>query len=89
MNNEGIGDELQRYAAVNNMMLKTYSQACLDSSYDDYVSAMKKKTWQSAAAEGGEFFRLYCVLITINFPHYIKIRIEFNKSFLRGIIFIK
>lgn len=53
MNNEGIGDELQRYAAVNNMMLKTYSQACLDSSYDDYVSAMKKKTWQSAAAEGG------------------------------------
>ena len=56
MNSNLLGDELNRYAAVNDLIMKTYEQKCLDASYDDYVKSMKETSWDSPAAEGGGFW---------------------------------
>ena len=55
MNNSTLGDPLERYAAINGLLLKTHKQTCLDASYDDYITSMKKTAWTSSAAEGGLF----------------------------------
>ena len=55
MNNQNLGDPIERYAIINDMIMKTYGSKCLDAAYSDYISAMKKVDWKSSAAEGGEF----------------------------------
>ena len=54
MTNQSIGDELDRYAAVNDMFLKMYDSDSLDVNYDAYVEFMKSTSWTSPAAEGGK-----------------------------------
>ena len=50
------GTAIQRYADVNSLMLKTYSQTCLDFTYKKMIDDMKKTEWSSAAGEGGKVF---------------------------------
>lgn len=54
MTNHSIGDELDRYAAVNSMFLDSET---LDVSYKGYVEFMKQTSWNSPAAEGGKYKR--------------------------------
>eukprot|EP00112_Aurelia_sp_Birch-Aquarium-sp1_P012459 Seg2620.1 transcript_id=Seg2620.1/GoldUCD/mRNA.D3Y31 product="putative serine protease K12H4.7" protein_id=Seg2620.1/GoldUCD/D3Y31 len=53
MNNEKFGDALSRYAQVNNVILATYGEKCLDVSYKDFISSMQQTAWGSSASEGG------------------------------------
>jgi len=48
MNNSKYGDEVDRYAAINNMFLNSYKKKCVDASYDNYIDFMKKTNWESA-----------------------------------------
>ena len=59
MTNQSIGDELDRYAAVNAMFLKMQGSDNLDVSYQGYVEFMKNTDWDSSAAEGGKYM---CVM---------------------------
>ena len=54
MNKKSLGDPIERYAIINDMIMETYGSKCLDAAYSDYISAMKKVDWKSSAAEGGE-----------------------------------
>ncbi|KAL5004772.1 hypothetical protein ScPMuIL_018228 [Solemya velum] len=53
MSNESLGCEVHRYAAVNSLLLDTYSQKCLDYKYSSMINDLKKTDWNSTAAEGG------------------------------------
>lgn len=53
MNNKKLGDPIERYARINDMIMETYGSKCLDATYSDYISAMKNEDWESSAAEGG------------------------------------
>lgn len=53
MTNTGIGDALARYAAVNDIILNTYDQTCLNVSYTDFINQMKKTSWNDSASVGG------------------------------------
>ncbi|XP_065643422.1 putative serine protease K12H4.7 isoform X2 [Hydra vulgaris] len=53
MSDTQLGDPYIRYVAVNNLIMNTYQQKCLDVSYEDYVESMKETDWGSSAAEGG------------------------------------
>ena len=55
MTNHSIGDELDRYAAVNDMFLKMDDSESLDVSYHGYVEFMKETNWNSPIAEGGKY----------------------------------
>ena len=59
MTNQSIGDELDRYAAVNAMFL--YSDS-LNVSYQDYLEFMKNTSWDSSAAEGGKYQNKFYLL---------------------------
>jgi hypothetical protein len=49
-----IGDPLRRYAAVNDIILSTYSQKCLDASYMSLINQLRKTSWNDSAAVGGK-----------------------------------
>lgn len=53
MNYGHIGDPLRRYAAVNDIILETYGQKCLDASYSSFIDQLKKTSWNESAAVGG------------------------------------
>ncbi|XP_033638180.1 thymus-specific serine protease-like [Asterias rubens] len=53
MVNASIGKEIDRYAAVNSLLLKTYGEKCLDVSYDTMIKDMREISWKSSASEGG------------------------------------
>lgn len=53
MMNTGIGDPITRYAAVNDIILNTYNQSCLNVSYTDFINQLKKTSWDDSAAVGG------------------------------------
>lgn len=53
MTNEALGDASHRLAAVNNLILKTYDQKCLDYKYDEMISELKNTNAQDA--EGGKY----------------------------------
>ena len=55
MTDTSLGDELDRYAAVNSAYLKLTGEDHLDVRYQEYVDFMKGGvTWDSPAAEGGK-----------------------------------
>lgn len=56
MVNESQGPPVNRLAAVNNLILKTYDQKCLDFKYDNMISDIRNVTWSHESAEGGKFF---------------------------------
>ena len=49
-----FGDELHRYAKVNEFIMDAYKQTCISPSYKKFIEEMKNTEWTSA--EGG--FRL-------------------------------
>ena len=59
MTDKSKGNELERYAAVNTLMMNTYQQKCLDFKYANLISDLQKTSWDSSAAEGGKSVHLY------------------------------
>ena len=53
MTDEKLGSPLQRYAAVNSMILDSTKETCLDYKYDKFLQDMRSTNWNSSAAEGG------------------------------------
>lgn len=58
MIDKSVGDEVDRYAAVNELILKTYSQTCLDFKYSKMIDGLRQTDWNSSASEGGMISRL-------------------------------
>lgn len=44
---------LDKYAAVNDLMLKTFDKNCTDFQYSKSVTDMQNETWDSPSASGG------------------------------------
>ena len=63
MVNASIGKEIDRYAAVNSLLLKTYGEKCLDVSYDTMIKDMREISWKSSASEGGKLFGILYLFI--------------------------
>ncbi|XP_023699734.1 thymus-specific serine protease [Paramormyrops kingsleyae] len=53
MMDASLGTPYSRYAAVTSLMLKTFSQKCLDVSYSTYLKDMSNTSWSGPAAGGG------------------------------------
>lgn len=53
MTNESIGSAVDRLAAVNTLLLKTYEESCLDYKYDKMIKEMKNSSWEGPASSGG------------------------------------
>uniref|UniRef100_A0A8W8IVI8 Serine protease K12H4.7 n=1 Tax=Magallana gigas TaxID=29159 RepID=A0A8W8IVI8_MAGGI len=66
MTDESNGSPVERYAKVNSLMLSTYSQKCLDNSYNKMIKGLQATAWNASASEGdlgdvqpfGNFFNL-------------------------------
>lgn len=54
MADESIGTAVIRYGKVNELILKTYQEECLDYSYKEMISELKQTSWTSAAGTGGK-----------------------------------
>jgi hypothetical protein len=50
---DSISDPLTKYAAVNTLILNTYSQNCLDASYNSSIQELMETSWNSSASVGG------------------------------------
>lgn len=46
-------EPLDALAAVNNLLLTTYDQRCLDYKYDTMIQELRNSNWSSPTAEGG------------------------------------
>ena len=46
-------DTLRSYAAVNDIILSTYKQKCLDSSYMSTIDQLRQTAWNTSASVGG------------------------------------
>lgn len=53
MGDNSKGSAYERYAAVNSLILDTYSQKCLDFKYQNFVDGLRQVNWNQSAAEGG------------------------------------
>ncbi|XP_057668742.1 putative serine protease F56F10.1 isoform X1 [Diorhabda carinulata] len=53
MVNETIGPEVNRLAAVNDLLLRVNNETCLDYKYDKMIEELKNISWDSEASEGG------------------------------------
>lgn len=56
MTNQTIGPQVERLAAVNDLILQTTNDTCLDYKYDKMINNMKNTSWDSEQAEGGKHF---------------------------------
>lgn len=68
MNNQTIGAQIDRLAAVNDLLLKQEKQKCLDYKYDKMVAEMKNTSWDSEMASGSEWPmpNCYVTLVILN-----------------------
>lgn len=55
MTNTTIGPQVERLAAVNELLLKQQKEECLDYKYDKTIKEMKETSWDSDVANGSEF----------------------------------
>ncbi|XP_025835143.1 putative serine protease F56F10.1 [Agrilus planipennis] len=53
MVNDSVGPPVDRLAAVNELILRTSNQSCLDYKYDKMVQQMRNVSWDSEVSEGG------------------------------------
>ncbi|XP_061194515.1 putative serine protease F56F10.1 [Saccostrea echinata] len=53
MTDESTGSPVERYAKVNDLMLSTYSQKCLDNSFNSMIKELQNVSWNASASEGG------------------------------------
>lgn len=54
MTNTSIGPQIDRLAAVNNLLLAQSEEKCLDYKYDKMVKEMQNTSWDSDMASGGK-----------------------------------
>lgn len=54
MSDTSLGEPYTRYAAVAHLMMRTFSQKCLDASYTTYLRDMSNTSWSGPASGGGE-----------------------------------
>lgn len=54
MVNTTIGAQIDRLAAVNQLILDTSNQHCLDYKYDKMIKLMQNTSWNTDEAEGGK-----------------------------------
>ena len=47
------GTNVERYAAVNDLILNTYEQKCQDFKYAKMINELSSNNWNSSASEGG------------------------------------
>ena len=52
MTNESLGEEIERYAQVNKILLDAYDQKCLDYKYSNLIGTLRETSWNSSAASG-------------------------------------
>ena len=72
MNNNDIGDPLERYAKVNSLILQTYGAHCLDSSYNNLIASLRNTSWSSSASEGGKHHIQCCFCVFFSPPCVVK-----------------
>jgi len=53
MSDVSQGSEVERYAAVNDLILNTYEQKCQDFKYAKMISELSGTDWNNSASEGG------------------------------------
>ena len=53
MVNQTIGPPVNRLGKVNELLLSTYDEKCLDYQYDKMIDSLRNVSWDSEAAEGG------------------------------------
>ncbi|XP_076060086.1 putative serine protease K12H4.7 [Oratosquilla oratoria] len=53
MGNASLGQPIQRYAAVNLLMLETQDEKCLDHTYSSFIHDMQQVNWANNSAVGG------------------------------------
>ena len=46
-------DVVQRMVNVNDMLLHTYDQECLDAGYMSMINQLRNTSWNASASEGG------------------------------------
>lgn len=56
MTNTSIGPQIDRLAAVNDLLLAQEAQKCLDYKYDKMIGEMRNISWESDMASGSKFF---------------------------------
>ena len=53
MSDVSRGSEVERYAAVNDLILNVYEQKCQDFKYENMIAELSQTAWNSSASEGG------------------------------------
>ncbi|RZC42670.1 serine protease K12H4.7 [Asbolus verrucosus] len=53
MVNQTIGPPVNRLGKVNDLLLSTYDEKCLDYQYDKMIDTLRNTSWVSEASEGG------------------------------------
>lgn len=61
-----VSDPLRSYAAVNDIILNTYEQKCLDSSYQSTINQLKQTQWNESAAVGGNLLNILLFKVISN-----------------------
>lgn len=56
MTDKSLGNEINRLAAVNSLLLQTSNETCLDYKYDNMLDELRNTSWDAEASEGGSFF---------------------------------
>ena len=65
---DSISDPLAKYAAVNTLILNTYSQSCLDASYNSSILELMETSWNSSASVGGrQWYFILCSILNVYF----------------------
>lgn len=54
MDNDTLGQPIDRLAAVNSLILDAYNQSCLDYKYDKMITQYRNVSWDSETSEGGD-----------------------------------
>lgn len=55
MDDESVGSELDRYAAVNSLLLDAYGEICLDHVYANMIQYLSNVSWELGLS-GGKLF---------------------------------
>ena len=65
MTSSNFGSPMDRYAAVNSILLNSVGEKCLDYKYEKFLKDMRSVSWNSSASEGGT---VYSCLLGFLFP---------------------
>ncbi|XP_065349861.1 putative serine protease K12H4.7 [Cloeon dipterum] len=60
MTKSSIGSAVTRYAAVNDLLMKTYDQKCLDYKYENMINEFRNETLEGATGAGRQWMYQTC-----------------------------